>query len=187
MSSPTPTRALACCWTAPSQVTRATSVFEKQGNLHGFEAFQTASLDLATKLGYAKQKMGLFPSGLNYKHEIRPVPHENQDRAGGTIPGGGGAGGDRDAHSGGELDDRTIVSFTINFKPNQTEFSAVQYVTEFTRVIETADKFGNAVVAIRGRGPTKTLIDLIKAGNPGHAAAHRHAGQLSLFTQRPAA
>jgi outer membrane protein OmpA-like peptidoglycan-associated protein len=68
--------------------------------------------------------------------------------------------------SGGLLDDRTILSFTINFQPNQTEFSAVQYAAEFTRVIEMADKFGNAVVAIRGHAdPTKTLIDLIKAGN----------------------
>ncbi|GIT05428.1 MAG: hypothetical protein CM1200mP29_08390 [Verrucomicrobiota bacterium] len=45
------------------------SFFEKQGNLHGFEAFQTGALELATSRGYAKQKMGLFPSGLNYKND----------------------------------------------------------------------------------------------------------------------
>ena len=52
--------------------------------------------------------------------------------------------------SGGLLDDRTILSFTINFNPNQTDFSAVRYAAEFPRVLEMADKFGNAVVAIRG-------------------------------------
>ena len=143
------------------------SFFEKQGNLHGFEAFQTASLDLATKLGYAKQKMGLFPSGLNYKHEDflqyltkTEVEQGERFRAEAVLE------EIEMLSSGGELDDRTIVSFTINFKPNQTDFSAVQYAAEFTRVIETADKFGNAVVAIRGHAdPTKTLIDLIKAGN----------------------
>ena len=143
------------------------SFFEKQGNLHGFEAFQKASLDLATKLGYAKQKMGLFPSGLNYKHEDflqyltkTEVEQGERFRAEAVLE------EIEMLSSGGELDDRTIVSFTINFKPNQTEFSAVQYAAEFTRVIETADKFGNAVVAIRGHAdPTKTLIDLIKAGN----------------------
>ena len=143
------------------------SFFEKQGNLHGFEAFQTASLDLAVKLGYAKQKMGLFPSGLNYKHDdflqyLTKTEAEQGERfrAEAVLE------EIELLSSGGELDDRTIVSFTINFKPNQTEFSAVQYAAEFNRVIETADKFGNAVVAIRGHAdPTKTLIDLIKAGN----------------------
>ena len=143
------------------------SFFEKQGNLHGFEAFQTASLDLATKLGYAKEKMGLFPSGLNYNHEdflkyLTKTEAEQGERfrAEAVLE------EIEELSSGGALDDRTIVSFTINFQPNQTEFSAVQYAAEFNRVIETADKFGNAVVAIRGHAdPTKTLIDLIKAGN----------------------
>ena len=41
----------------------------------------------------------------------------------------------------------------------------MQYAAEFNRVIETADKFGNAVIAIRGHAdPTKTLVDLVKAG-----------------------
>jgi hypothetical protein len=57
------------------------------------------------------------------------------------------------------------VSFTINFEPNQTAFSAEQYAAEYNRVVETADKFGNAVIAIRGHAdPTKTLLDLVRAG-----------------------
>ena len=68
--------------------------------------------------------------------------------------------------SGGELDDKTILSFTINFEPNQTAFSAVQYGAEFQRVIESSQRFGNAVIAIRGHSdPTKTLLDLVKAGS----------------------
>jgi outer membrane protein OmpA-like peptidoglycan-associated protein len=67
--------------------------------------------------------------------------------------------------AGGGLDDRTIISFTINFEPNQTVFSPEQYGAEFKRVVETADRFGNAVVAVRGHAdPTKTLLDLVKAG-----------------------
>jgi hypothetical protein len=63
------------------------------------------------------------------------------------------------------LDERTILSFTINFEPNQTAFGIEQYGAEFKRVVETADKFGNAVIAIRGHSdPTKTLLDLVKAG-----------------------
>ena len=142
------------------------SFFEKEGNLHGFEAFQASSLELATTRGYAKQKMGLFPSGLNYKHEdflnyLEKTSLEQGERFRAEAV----LSEIEELSSGGLLDDRTIVSFTINFKPNQIEFKAVQYAAEFNRVIETADKFGNAVIAIRGHAdPTKTLVDLVKAG-----------------------
>ncbi len=63
------------------------------------------------------------------------------------------------------LDDRTIVSFTIKFQPNQPDFSADRYGAEFNRAIQAASTFGNAVVVIRGHAdPTKALIDMIKAG-----------------------
>src|SRR6185295_19618572 len=41
--------------------------FTQQGNLHGFEAFQKSALDLATSRGYARERMALFPSDLDYK------------------------------------------------------------------------------------------------------------------------
>ena len=44
---------------------------------------------------------------------------------------------------------RTITTFTINFEPNQTSFSADRYGAEYQRVVEMADKYGNAVIAIR--------------------------------------
>ena len=44
--------------------------FTEQGNLHGFEAFQKAALDLAVGRGYAKDRFGLFPSGLDYKSPL---------------------------------------------------------------------------------------------------------------------
>ena len=143
------------------------SFFEKQGNLHGFEAFQTASLELATSRGYAKQKMGLFPSGLNYKNDdFLKYLNKTEANQGERFRAEAVLSEIEELSSGGLLDDRTILSFTINFNPNQTDFSAVRYAAEFTRVIEMADKFGNAVVAIRGHSdPSKTLIDLIKAGN----------------------
>ena len=43
------------------------SFFTEAGNLHGFEAFQKTALDLATSRGYARERMGLFPSGMDYK------------------------------------------------------------------------------------------------------------------------
>ncbi|HCP38865.1 MAG: ABC transporter substrate-binding protein [Limisphaerales bacterium] len=140
--------------------------FTQKGNLSGFEAFQESALMLAVSQGYAKEKMGLFPSGLNYQSDtflkyLSKTKIERQERFRAEAV--------REEiemlSSGGELDDKTILSFTINFEPNQTEFSAVQYGAEFQRVIETSQRFGNAVVAIRGHSdPTKTLLDLVKAG-----------------------
>lgn len=142
------------------------SFFTQQGSLHGFEAFQKSALDLAVGRGYAKERMGLFPSGLDYqspvflnyltKTELERGERFRAEAVRSEI---------EQLSSGGALDDRTILSFTIQFDPNQTSFTAVQYGAEFQRVVETADKFGNAVIAIRGHAdPSKTLLDLVKAG-----------------------
>ena len=140
--------------------------FTEQGNLHGYEAFHKAALDLAVGRGYANDRFGLFASGLDYKSPLflsyltrTTVERGERFRAEAVRE------EIEQLSAGGGLDDRTILSFTINFEPNQTAFSAEQYGAEFKRVVETADKFGNAVIAIRGHSdPTKTLLDLVKAG-----------------------
>ena len=140
--------------------------FTEKGNLGGFETFQKSALDLAVSRGYAKERMGLFPSGLDYKSPLflsylTRTKVERQERFRAEVV--------RNEiemlESGGTLDDKTILSFTINFEPNQTEFSAVQYGAEFQRVVETAQRYGNAVIAVRGHAdPTKTLYDLVRSG-----------------------
>ncbi len=66
---------------------------------------------------------------------------------------------------GANLDANTIVSFTINFEPNEQEFSADRYGAEFNRALKAASTFGNARVVVRGHSdPTKTLKDFITAG-----------------------
>ena len=142
------------------------SFFTQAGNLHGFEAFQKSALELATSRGYAKEKMGLFPCGLDYnspafKNYLTKTDLERQERFRAEA-----VRTEIEAlSSGGALDEKTILSFTINFEPNQDAFSAVQYGAEYQRVVETADKFGNAVIAVRGHAdPSKTLMELVKAG-----------------------
>jgi len=140
--------------------------FTQKDNLHGFEAFQKSALDLAVDRGYAKVRAGFFPSGLDYsspvfteyltKIKVKKGDKFRPEAVLEEIEALSAAGG---------LDDRTIISFTINFEPNQNTFSAVQYGSEYQRVVEMADKYGNAVFAIRGHSdPTKTLYDLVKAG-----------------------
>jgi outer membrane protein OmpA-like peptidoglycan-associated protein len=140
--------------------------FTQANNLSGFEAFQKSALDLAVSRGYARVRAGLMPSGLSYESQAfkgylskTTVERKDRFRAEAVLS------EIEELSAGGTLDDKTIVSFTINFEPNQNEFSAVQYGVEYQRVVEMADKYGNAVIAVRGHSdPTKTLLELVKAG-----------------------
>ncbi len=140
--------------------------FTEAGNLSGFEAFQNAALELAVSRGYARERMGLFPSGLDYEsREFKSYLTKTEIQRGERFRAEAVRNEIEMLSSGDELDERTILSFTINFEPNQNAFSAVQYGAEFQRVVETAERFGNAVIAIRGHAdPTKTLLELVKAG-----------------------
>lgn len=61
-------------------------------------------------------------------------------------------------------DDDTILSFTIQFQPNQTKFPVAEYEAEFQRVVDSVGLYGNSVFAIRGHAdPTRTLRDFVRA------------------------
>ncbi len=140
--------------------------FTQKKNLHGFDAFQKAALDLAISQGYAKVRAGFSPSTIDYNatvftNYLTKTSVEKKDRFRGEAV----RKEIEELSSGGAIDEKTIVSFTINFEPNQTDFSSVQYGSEYQRVVEMADKYGNAVIAIRGHSdPTKTLLELVRAG-----------------------
>lgn len=141
----------------PGQV----SFFEDAGNLNGFDPKVKNALDLGTGWGFATNRGTIAKHDLDYNKlaslagiaytapKIQPrIKAESID----VFP---------DSN----LDDRTIFSFTINFEPNESEFSATQYAASFERAIQSASTFGNAVVIVRGHAdPTQTLIELIKAG-----------------------
>ena len=136
--------------------------FEARGNLSGFEAKQAQALDLAVELGLAGERVGFLSPNFDYAQLIELGGLERTE----------GQGGGRIAAEAIDLfpdqavaDEDTLLSFTITFEPNQDEFSAQVYGPEFRRAVETASTFGNAVVVIRGHSdPTKTLVDLVRAG-----------------------
>ena len=133
--------------------------FEQKGNLSGFAPKLTAALDMATSWGYAKSRSGFDPSGFDYKKLAGLAGVEY------IIPEGTVSGESIEMFPGDDLDTNTIVSFTISFEPNQNEFSVDQYGAEFNRALQSASTFGGAAVVIRGHSdPTKTLVNLIKAG-----------------------
>ena len=140
--------------------------FTKENNLHGFEVFLKKSLDLAVSRGYAKVRQGIFPSPVSWNSSAfigyltkTDIVRGERFRAEAVLE-------EIEALSaGGALDDRTILSFSINFQPNQITFSKEQYGVEYQRVISTLAKFGNAVIAIRGHSdPTKMLLETVRAG-----------------------
>lgn len=137
--------------------------FQDKGNLSGFEGKMSSSLDLATSWGYASKRLGYDPINLNYQElaklaEVEYSAPTTSERFTGPAE-------SKDMFFGENLDANTIVSFTINFEPNITEFSADRYGAEFQRAAQAASTFGNAKVVIRGHSdPTKTLIDLVQAG-----------------------
>lgn len=143
----------------PGQV----SFFEDKGNLDGFYGKMNAALDLATSWGYASSRLGFDPPRLNYESIARTagIKYVAPKRDGGRFAGAEGF----ENFGNEELDENTIVSFTINFDVNQNEFAAAQFGPEFKRALQAASTFGNAVVVIRGHAdPTKALGEFVRAG-----------------------
>jgi len=135
--------------------------FEDTKNLSGFAPKMKSALDMATSWGYAQNRYGFDPSGLDYRKiaKIAGLKYEPLKASTGRLA------ESTNLFPDDELDDRTILSFVINFKANQKDFAIDQYGADFDRAIKTASTFGNAAIMIRGHSdPTLTLVNLIKAG-----------------------
>jgi len=138
--------------------------FEDQANASGFKPKMKDALDLAVGWGYADGRYGFESAAWDYQ-EIAKQAGVKYERPDLTKEQFSSAEGDGVFPGMNDLDENTIVSFTINFEPNQSVFSADQYRSEFDRAIEAASTFGNAIVVVRGHAdPTKTLSDFLRAG-----------------------
>lgn len=163
------------------------SFFTDETNVSGFDAKIKSALDLAIRLNSIKYKGNFVKADLDYNliANIAGIEYrvpEKRERIDAELV---------DITPESDLDENTIVYFTINFEPNQQEFSAEQYGVDFQRVIEAASTFGNAVVVIEGHSdPTLTLGALVKAGeekgiikrlgSPGSFKYYLNGKQLNL-------
>ena len=131
--------------------------FEDQGFLEGFKGKSAKALELATSQGYAGATRDFRAPKFDYSKiqslgGLRKVTAKPSAESVAEFP---------DDLEGNDA----IVSFDINFKSDQTEFSEAVYGQEFLRAVEQASLFGNAVIGIRGHAdPTLTLVNFIKAG-----------------------
>jgi ABC-type nitrate/sulfonate/bicarbonate transport system substrate-binding protein len=128
--------------------------FTDPGFLRGFERKEKEALDLAVELGYARTRSELIQHDFDYAKitSLGGLTKTQLAEASGFNPS--------------ELEEEgTILSFTIEFEPEQPGFSVKKYEAEFQRVVDGASLYGNAVFSIRGHAdPSRTLMDLVMAG-----------------------
>ena len=159
------------------------SFFNDPGNLNGFDPKLTKALDLATSWGYADRRFGFEPAGFDYREiaKLAKVEYIEPKKEGGRIA----SAETMEDFFGENLDSNTIVSFTINFQPNQNVFPADRYGADFSRALEAASTFGNARLVIRGHSdPTKTLVDMLRAGmNAGLIKQQGSKGNYQYYLQ----
>lgn len=137
------------------------SFFTDAGNLNGFNPRLKKTLDLLTTIGLTKERVGFDTARWDWptvakQAGIAYTEQKQQSRISAESV---------ELFPDSNLDERTIAFFTIQFEPNQQEFSLDTYAADFEKVVQQAQTFGNCVVAIRGHAdPTKTLVDFLKAG-----------------------
>lgn len=68
----------------------------------------------------------------------------------------------------GELDEKALMEFEINFQPNQTQFSANEYQTKFNQVLEVAASYGGAVITVEGHSDPLNYLQMKHNGATPH-------------------
>ncbi|SDG52445.1 OmpA family protein [Roseospirillum parvum] len=91
----------------------------------------------------------------------------------------------RRMQSEGTLDDSTLLTFTINFEPNQADFPASRYAGDFRRVIDLAATYGGAVMTVEGHtDPTRYLVMKYREGQPENVLRRQRQSTLTLSLSR---
>lgn len=152
--------------------------FGDPNNLVGFEAKQTAGLDLAVALGYSTQKMGFEKPNWDYKKisQAVGVSYVEPVYASGRIKA-------EVTDFGMDLEDDTILTFSINFEPEQTTFPVETYASDFQRFAKASATFGNAAIIIEGYSdPTLALQQFFWAAKAkglitGNSGSYRFKGR----------
>lgn len=140
--------------------------FTEENNPVGFDSVSKQVFDLSINLRNIRQRSGFFEPNFDYSSNffvgyLEDVNVKRKDRFAAEA-----LQEEIEAlTSSGGLDSNTLISFSIQFSANQTDFNTDIYNAEFQRVVEILSKAGNAVVAVRGHSdPSQTLIEFVKAG-----------------------
>lgn len=127
--------------------------FNDPNNLVGFASKQTSALDLATKLGYVRSKVGFTKADWDYKKlsEQVGVNYVPPVYASGRVKA-------EVADFSEDLDLKTVFTFEIRFDPEQETFPVETYFDSFKQYCENAAKHSRAGIRIEGHSdPTLAL------------------------------
>jgi hypothetical protein len=151
--------------------------FDDPNNLVGFDPKTGTALELALKMGFAKEKFGFAKPGWDFKSlsEQAGIKYSKPTFATGRVKG-------EVTDFTKDLDTNTIFSFEIKFEPEQTTFNIDTYAADFQRLAQSQANFGNAVILIRGHSdPTLALQNFFWAAKAkglitGDAGAYKFKG-----------
>jgi outer membrane protein OmpA-like peptidoglycan-associated protein len=140
--------------------------FRDKDNKHGFAPFMTRSLELSQQLGIINKKKPISNNDLAYnsavftdlltKTSVTKTERFKAEAVQQEI---------EELTERGGLDEKIILSFTVDFKANQIDFSIDEYSTDFEEILQSMEQFGSAVLAIRGHAdPTLALKTFVEAG-----------------------
>lgn len=157
--------------------------FTNESSMHGFEHFNKSATDLAVERGYASGRLQFKKSSIDWnsatfvgyltKTTVTKAERFDTKKVQAEI---------ETFTTEGQIDDKTIYTFTITFQPNQKEFPIEQYGKDFREVVRLADQYGGAVIAIRGHSdPTETLRQLVAAGT-AKGVLRRNGSQSTGYT-----
>ncbi len=140
--------------------------FTDEKNAHGFQDFATRSAQLAVERGWAKNKVEVGPSPIDWNSPAITsiLTKTNVDR-GNRFNAEAVSSEIESMDADGLIDSRTLLNFTISFQPNQTDFDAQLYEAEYKRALQLADRYGNAAMVVRGHSDTTLVLrDAVLAG-----------------------
>jgi hypothetical protein len=152
--------------------------FNDPHNLTGFAVKQQNDLDAAAKLGYIRTKLGFDKANWDYReisqlvgvNYVPPVYASGKVRA-------------EVADFAQDLDSNTVLSFEINFEPEQTDFPVETYRKNFQHFYESGARFSRAAYVVEAHAdPTLALQHFFWAAQAkglitGSAPNYRFKGQ----------
>lgn len=127
----------------PGQV----AFFNDPSNPIGFAAKMREAIDSAIANKYLANKTQIMPADFDYQ--------KIAEMSGLDLPGGKNPGKDQDE----------ILSFAINFQPNQTEFDAKIYGSDFQKVLDSLIRYSDSAMIIEGHSDTNEVLKaFVKSG-----------------------
>jgi len=134
------------------------------GNIVGFESLNKKALELGVKRGYVRRREELLSPGSLYDSSLFASNLRDSSRPKPTVGTTTGIFGDGSEIRESDFGEET-VEFTINFLPDQIDFSARQYGSDFDAVLKASATYASCAVVIIGHAdPTKALKTLVAAG-----------------------